>query len=263
MADRGFIDLHAHILPGLDDGPPDWDAFFALARQSAGAGVSVMAATVHSDGEKPFPKGLYTRVLKTARRRLEEAGIPLRLVSGSEILLGPFLGDRLSEGALIGLAGTAYHLLELPFTQLPLYTEDALFRLRLAGGRPILAHPERCRYLAEDPALARSLTARGAAFQVNASSLLGEAGRRIRGNALDLLEEGLCHLVASDCHDAETRPQRLPQALELVEAYFGPETAERLFFENPRRILAGEILLEAPEPPPPDRRPFWKKLLGR
>jgi protein-tyrosine phosphatase len=237
------IDLHAHILPGLDDGPATEDGAVAMARAAVGAGTRAMATTSHIN--RGF--GLGPAELAAARgkllQRLEREGIALELLQGGEIA-----HDRLpslSEDDLraLTLDGGSYLLLECPFSPaagLDTVVED----LQRRGYDVLLAHPERSPSFLHDPDLLANLVERGALAQVTAGSLTGAFGATVRRAAHTMLEHGLVHVLASDAHDERHRPPALDEALD------GPQ-AEWMTQAAPAAIVEGRPLPERPPLPHP------------
>ncbi|MEW6553672.1 MAG: CpsB/CapC family capsule biosynthesis tyrosine phosphatase [Actinomycetota bacterium] len=266
-----FTDLHSHILPGFDDGASDDGEFLEMARAAERGGTARMAATPHYDPENP---GLGLEAVIEATRRhgemLRGAGIALELIPGVEVRINAGL-YRLARGggdleSLTLGEGRRYLLGDLPLIDMPSATADILFRVQLSGIAPILAHPERNRYLATRPEAVRELAERGVELQVNGGSLEGLYGKAARASALTLLGEGLARLVASDAHSLSGRGADLSAAARIITQRFGEEAARLLLEVNPERVLAGEPLLDTVPAMPaarPDRRRMSLGARGR
>ena len=243
-----FTDIHSHILPSVDDGASDVAEFLEMARAAVAGGTARMAATPHYDLDKP---GLDPQAVAAAVRShdglLRAADIPLQLLGGMELRISPGLLRLASEGGdLESLSlghGRKYLLCDLPLIDMPTCTADTLFHLQLRGFIPILAHPERNRYLAARPDEIRALAERGVEFQVNSGSLQGIYGRAAMRRAFALLAEGMARLIASDAHGVSGRGPDLSEAARIVTHRFGEEATRLLFAVNPERTLAGESLL--------------------
>jgi protein-tyrosine phosphatase len=237
------IDLHTHILPGLDDGPATEEGAVAMARAAVAAGTRAMATTSHIN--RGF--GLGPAELAGARaalsERLEREGIELELLQGGEIA-----HDRLPDLSEDDLGGLTlgrgrYVLLECPFspaTGLDLMVGD----LQRRGYDVLLAHPERSPSFLHSPALLAKLVERGALAQVTAGSLTGAFGDTVRGAAETMLERGIVHVIASDAHDERHRPPGLSGVLDGPQAEWMTETA-------PAAIVEGRPLPERPPLPRP------------
>ncbi|MEN6548282.1 MAG: CpsB/CapC family capsule biosynthesis tyrosine phosphatase [Armatimonadia bacterium] len=229
-----MIDLHCHILPGVDDGPRDVDEALAVARLAVADGTQVIAATPHVDDTYKYPDPDLIRAL-TARfnERLRAEKIPLQVLPGAEVRVGTDLLEKLQSGQVMTLGDRGKHvLLELPTSSHALYAGELFFRLQLAGYIPVLAHVERVALFRSQPGLLRDFHDRGCLLQVNAESLSGRGGWTRRRYTQKLLREGLIDIVASDGHNTNDRKPLLSIAKKALNAEF-----ERLTDQTPRRIL--------------------------
>ncbi len=254
-----MIDLHNHILAGVDDGAADMEESLAIARQFLSEGVATVAATPHLDalnGRGPSGPDVRERV-QALNRALGEAEIGLAVLPAQEIFLTPDVPALLERGAAIPVAGGPWVLLELPFDHRPLYLDDTLFRLELAGYRPILAHPERYTFVRNDSTSLDDAVGRGLLLQLTAPSLLGEYGASIRRTAEHLLRAGMYGLAASDRHHPGTS-RSLTAARDRITSLTDEGTTELLLETNPMRVIAGQEI-DLPEPSHPPSR----SLLGR
>jgi protein-tyrosine phosphatase len=255
-----LIDLHCHILPGIDDGPRSFAESVALARLLAEGGVQVVAATPHVREDHPgvVPEELEGRCADL-QERLDGEEVPLRVVPGGEVDLRWALSASFDELRLVSYAqrGTDL-LLETPYSALPSSFEDQLFELSASGFRVLLAHPERNYTFQDDPDRLADLVARGTLVQVTAQSLV-RTRRRSRSARLarHLVAHGLAHVLASDSH----APRGLARASmrAAVEAAPGIDRARASWMASdaPAAILSGESL---PLPPPLRRRALRDRL---
>jgi protein-tyrosine phosphatase len=245
-----MIDLHSHILHGLDDGPATFEESVALAAAYAQAGFTRVVATPHympGTAWTPRPEEIVQAVawLNAALRR---GRIGLRVYTGMEIALDGRLDHLLEANALVPLAQSRWLLVELPFERLPLGWDRMLFRLAAQGWQVLLAHPERCRQFTAQPALAEESVQNGLCLQANGGSFLGLYGPDAARAAFGLLEKGCLHVLGTDSHDTRQRhPGVIREALRVLEAAAGPETARVLTRDNPERVLKG-LPLERPAP---------------
>jgi protein-tyrosine phosphatase len=242
------IDLHSHVLPGLDDGPPTPVGSLALARAAAAAGTRTIAATPHIDRHFGVPPHAVAGAVEELRASLREEGIVLDVVVGGEIALdiAGDLGDE--ELDTIRLGGGPYLLLECPLTVHGGPLEAQVGALQLRGYRVLLAHPERCPALQRNPARLRELVAHDALCSVTASSFSGRFGRPARTMAQAMLREGLIHDIASDTHDEERRPPFIRDGL-VAAGIADTALASWLTEEVPAAILAGDCIPARPEGP--------------
>jgi protein-tyrosine phosphatase len=251
-----MIDMHAHLLPGVDDGPSDWDE--ALAMLEAGRRDGIRGAVCTSHVLDRFDAAVETKfaaAFSELRRRASLRGIDMELWLGAEIHVNVSFDAVPPAATLAG--GGKYLLLELPLNDIPNNADDRLFDLCLKGYHPILAHPERNSVLMQKPELVYSLVQRGVLTQVNAGSLTGDFGYRIRKAAESFVDRGLVHFIGSDCHNLRTRTMTLSAAARAVARRAGAEAAADLTSGNALRALRGESL-PASEPAPfqPGRRWF-------
>ena len=235
-----MIDLHLHVLPGIDDGATSFDEAREMCRLAADDGVETLITTPHQrtlqwDNRQP------ERLADLRRRLQEEVGERPLLLPGAEIRVDSELLaelDGADASGLLPLAGSHYLLLELdrrdPFAD----AAGVAHEVRMAGWVPVFAHPELIPLLIDDLPLMHRLAELGALFQVTAMSVTGEFGRRIRDRTAALLDEGLVHFVASDAHDTEVRRPLLSRARRAVARGWGEEAAERLTHTHQQAVLA-------------------------
>jgi protein-tyrosine phosphatase len=245
------IDLHCHVLPGIDDGPPDIAGSVALATESARQGVTVLAATPHARSDHPLVDLAQVGPMceELAARLPVEAAI--EIVPAAEVDL--LWAQRATEEELVlasfGQRGTDL-LVETPYGELPGNFEDLLFSVSARGFRVLLAHPERSPSFQTDHARLAALVERGVLVQITAPALLAERGSRSRRLALALVERGLAHVLSSDAHAAERfRPPLLAEAVAVV-AETDPARARWMVEDAPAAVLSGEPL---PRPSPAAR----------
>ncbi|MCW3040278.1 MAG: Protein-tyrosine-phosphatase [Solirubrobacterales bacterium] len=243
------IDLHAHVLPGLDDGPPDTVAAVALADAASRAGTRTLVATPHVGR----PEHSAVRVEEIAARTadlqalLDHHAVPLQVLPGAEVTLGAARELRQEQLPLVTLGQRGrYLLLELPEDEdaLPDDLEDVVARLGARGVRVLVAHAERIRDLAADPARLGRLIAAGARTQITARSLVGGGPREARRRfALDLLRRGWVHDLASDAHATRERGPDLRPAIGTIREELGwtPAAIDWLVTDAPEAMLAGRL----------------------
>lgn len=239
-----MIDLHAHVLPAVDDGPATLDESLEVLAHVVAEGVTAIAATPHVGARYPTTAADMEDRVRTTAAALVEHGIELELLPGGEVELQwlPHLGDDELRRFSLGGSGR-YLLVELPWDAWPPDALALLARVSDAGLRPVIAHPERHGEVQERPGRLEALVASGVLLQVTASSLEGLHGRRARQAALELLRFGMVHLVASDRHGAGMRRATMLQARRALGD--GP-LADWLTIDVPAAIVAGEELPPAP-----------------
>lgn len=253
-----MIDLHCHILPGIDDGPGTIAESVALARAAAAAGTRTIVATPHVSWRYPNDSDTIGSLTAQVNERLAREGIPLDVRTGAEIAMtrAPELDAReLSE---LRLGAGPWLLLEPPFSPAITGFAAVVGELRSKGHRIVLAHPERCPAFHHDPQALEALVERGVLTSVTAGSLIGRFGGEVRRFALSMFDRGWVHNVASDAHNAHGRPPGM--ASELADARLG-DMADWLTRAVPEAILSGNEIPPRPPrtelPRPPRRRPRW------
>lgn len=209
-----FIDIHSHILPGIDDGARSMDEALQMLQMAVDDGIRVMAATSHAS---QIDRNRLETSIHQLRMKAQDAGLEIALVSGSEVRLSSQLGERYREGSLLTLNDTSYVLVELPFERewSPMI-HTSLYTLQLAGATPIIAHAERYPAVQSQPSVLVELTEMDVLIQVNGGSLLGEDGRASRQTAEALVRAGMAHIVATDAHRRDKRRPLLSAALHRV-----------------------------------------------
>ena len=266
-SDVGMVDLHCHILPGIDDGAPDLSVALAMARCAVADGIRVTACTPHI-----YP-GLYENnrdgilaAIAAFQQVLRQENIDLELVVGADTHLAPDLVASLRGGKVPTLNDTRYLLLEPPHHSAPPRFEESVFQLMTAGVIPVITHPERLSWIESNyPAFARLVKA-GAWMQVTAGSLTGRFGRRPKYWGERMLDEGLVHILATDSHHIDRRPPLLAEGRDAAAARVGDAEAVHMVETRPRGIL-GDVpphnLPPLPEQPNgPVRRPLWRRWFG-
>lgn len=233
-----MIDIHLHILPGVDDGPETMEEAVALAKVLVQEGVHTAIATPHFN-DLFVQRSVVEIQARTNEMQqvLDHLEIPLHLSSGHEALIKPGLVEDIQTGRLSTLNGSRYLLLELwNNTWLP-ETERVIFELRAFGITPILAHTERYSIFHKDLERLRSLLRQGVLIQVTASSLTGMQGKTTRNSAEILLKRGLVHCIASDTHGLHRRPPAILQSLIEVKRIIGQEKTQQLIEVYPKMIM--------------------------
>ena len=242
-----MIDLHCHLLPGIDDGPSTMEEALALARAQVAAGVELVTVTPHVDWDWPNRAQSIAAGLVELGAALEEAGIPLQVAMGAEVAMTvvPDLSD--DEIAALGLGGGPRILLECPLAPGAVGFDRVVAYLRSRGHLVLLAHPERSPAFQRDPELLAGMVADGALSQITAGALVGRFGGVVQETAMDMVRRGLVHTVASDAHDALRRPPGLLEPSREV----GLEAMAPWWCEAaPRALLEDRPL--PPAPPLPD-----------
>jgi protein-tyrosine phosphatase len=244
-----MIDLHCHMLPGIDDGASDVSVSLAMAKASVAQGITTVACTPH------ILPGLYHNAgpeIRQATARLQELldkeKILLRLTTGADAHMAPDFIAGLRSGRLLSVADSRYVLVEPPHHTAPPQLEDFFFNILVAGYVPILTHPERLSWVPGRYEAIKRLVAAGVWMQITAGSLTGAFGRTALYWAQRMLDEGCVHLIASDAHDTAKRPQNLAAGRECAAERVGVEEAQRLVLTRPMGILQNQSPSDLPGP---------------
>lgn len=250
-----MIDLHCHILPGIDDGPKTMQDSVALASAASAGGTRTIVATPHVSWEWPDNDSeTIAAGVRGANGALRDAGIAVDVLAGAEVALSRAADLELSELRALRLGGGPWLLVECPLGPAAPGLERGLGELQMQGHGIVLAHPERCPAFHSKPQRLAALVRRGMLTSVTASSFTGRFGRGVERFAFELLRRELVHDIASDAHDAVGRPPAL--ATELTQAGLG-EHATRLAQQVPDAILRGD---DVPPVPPLSRFARWTRV---
>ena len=249
-----MIDLHSHILPGLDDGAVDLEMSLALARRYIQTGFHCVVATPHAvAGETPAG---FAQTVRQATEQLNDAlqhrAVALEVLSGMEVTLDPRLPELLAEGAVLTLAAKNHLLVETPFGRLPLGWPKLVFELGSRGVTVLFAHPERCAQIIANPDILQAMVEAGARLQVNWESFKGVYGTKCRRLARHMAAQGLIHCLATDSHDPQWRhPGCVEEMFAELTARVGEANLHRIVVENPARALRGLPMLNMKQKKPP------------
>jgi protein-tyrosine phosphatase len=242
-----MIDIHAHILPGLDDGPKTWEQSLQMAQMAADDGIRIMVATPHLFKQKSLnleqfnPKEVILQHVAELRQRLSEEKIPLEIIPGCDFPLGFESLHLLEDGRALTINdANRYLLLELPGTSLPPATEEICFQLQSKGITPIITHPERHLIFQEMPYKLKRLLDLGCLAQLTGNSLTGWFGRAVKRISQKLVKAGYIHLLATDAHDPIRRPPLLSQAVTELSRLVGENRARAMVRDLPEKIIMGK-----------------------
>jgi protein-tyrosine phosphatase len=249
------IDLHCHVLPGIDDGPVSLEGSVALARAAAAAGIETLVATPHVSARYHNDAATIAPLVEQVNAALIADGVTVRVLAGAEVAMTRVAELPTGELAMLGLGGGGWVLLEPPFSSVATGLESIVGGLQERGHHVLLAHPERCQAFHRDPAIVSRLVSRGVRTSVTADSLIGRFGSTVRRFALAMLEQEVAHNVTSDAHDDVNRPPGI--AAQLERAGYGA-LSEWLAVEVPRAILTDEELPERPSTSNKRPRRRWR-----
>lgn len=260
-----MIDIHSHVLPGLDDGARSKEESLAMIRMARETGTTALAATPHANPVFPFDSD---RVDALIAELQAETGDGLVLFRGCDFhLMHANIQDALANPFKYSLNGKRYLLVELSDMVIFPNTGDLYSQLEDVGLKLIVTHPERNLILQRRPEMIEEWVAQGRLMQITAGSLLGRFGKRAQQLSRDLVLRGLAHFLASDAHDTESRPPRLDEGYRWLAENHSPAMADLLCVIHPRAVFDGEpIDLSAFPPPKASTRKglsFFRRIFGR
>ena len=261
-----MIDLHCHLLPGVDDGPVTMDESLEMARVAVAAGTTEIVATPHVDAQLRLDPASFAPAVVELSQALERAGIGLRVHAGGEVALDRYLDLSEDARAAARLGSGPYLLLEAPLAVAAGAFDRMLHALLERGVPMVIAHPERAPAFQREPAKLAALVSAGALTQITAGSLSGMFGSTVRAYAQQLVADGLAHDLSSDAHDPYRRGPGLHQGLEAMAADLpgSAALADWMTVDVPRAVLDGAPVPPRPAVtiPPARRRGRLARLLG-
>lgn len=263
-----MIDIHHHLLPGLDDGAADLDMSVAMAEMAVADGITHVSCSPHANSHFRFDPAINQEKAEALRERLVEAGIPLTVGIGCDFHFSyENVQEALADPLHFTINRMGYLLVELPDFGLPNGLTEQFHQLELAGMTPILTHPER------NPTLQGSLDRivdwlrGGVLMQVTADSVTGRMGKPAQRIAHQMLANRWVHFIASDAHNTTSRPPRMSEARRLIEKKYGADYAYALCEENPRAAFDGKPMPPQVEPrglyEDHDEKNWLQRLLNR
>ena len=235
---EGFIDMHCHILPGVDDGAKDIKETKEMLRIAYEEGIRCIIATPHHHPKrgKESPK-ILRRQAKLVREAAHEIDEHFRIYLGTEIFFGQDVPDKLEAGEILSMNNRDYVLVEFSPSDTYAYIRQSLQQMQMAGYEVILAHVERYNCIVKEIELAEQLWEMGIRLQVNADSITGENGRELKKFVKCLMDQDLVFCVGTDAHSCRHRAPRMKKAAAQVKKKFGAEYMRRIFFGNAKTML--------------------------
>jgi protein-tyrosine phosphatase len=235
--EKKMYDIHSHILPGVDDGPSSIEDALKIAYAAEQAGVKAIVCTPHYIDDK-YKNGSADNliILDNFRKALEVKRIHIQLYLGNEILIAPDIINLLDMNRISTLNNSRYILVEMPICSKPLYTDDVIFKLRLRGLVPVIAHPERYEWMTRNPEELNNIIVKGCLVQLNIASINGFYGRKVRKTAEALVRENYVHLLGSDCHSSTIIYNNYKTDLKRLRKIASEYTVEKMIQNNEAAI---------------------------
>lgn len=242
-----MIDLHCHILPGIDDGAKDLEDSLAMARKAIANGIThILCTPHHNNGRYQNPKYEVMRAVQALQAELDQRQLPLTLFEGQEVrVTGETLQDLKEDRLLMIDSQDRYLLIEFPSNEVPFFSEQVLFDLISKGVIPVIVHPERNAVFLEDPTALIPFLEMGCLAQVTAPSYLGVFGKKIQKMAELMIEHNLVHMMATDAHNISTRRFCLKEAYEKLEKEYGHDKVA-CYQQTAKALINGEDIKVEP-----------------
>ncbi len=251
-----MVDIHSHILPGVDDGSPALETSLAMLEMAAADGITDIVATPHANHEYAFQPLVIEEKIRELSAHM---GDRIRIHRGCDLHLSfDNIQDALANPTRYTINHRRYLLVEFSDLLIPKTSGEVFFRMLSAGIVPIITHPERNHLLHTRIEMLEAWVQSGCLLQVTALSFFGRFGKQAKSFGDELMRRGLVHIVASDAHDTEHRPPQLREAYAHVVATHGSAVGERLFVTNPMATLIGDPIVHQDPPPPEPKKPWYR-----
>lgn len=252
-----MIDLHCHILPGVDDGSKTMEESLDMARMAVEEGITHLLATPHHMNRNWMnDKNKVIDLVSQVQAELDKEGIPLTLYPGQEVrIYGDILEDIEKDTLLFTDELQQYILIEFPTSSIPAFTERLFYDLQSNGKTPVIVHPERNRAILEDPDKLKELVEHGALAQLTAASYTGGFGKEIQKLSKQLIEADLVHFIASDAHNTENRAFHMKEAHDQFIKEYGRHKWHQ-FHQTTKDLLNGDVVI-APTPSSIKKKKFF------
>lgn len=243
-----MVDIHCHILPGIDDGAPDLSESIKMARKAVEQGIHTIVATPHHlNNQFENPKQQIIVREEELNRVFQIEKIDVKILPGQETRIYGEMLAGYEAGEIQTINNTQYVLVEFSSSHVPRYTEQLFYDLQMNGLVPVIVHPERNQQIMEHPEVLYQLVKKGALTQITAASVAGDFGKKIKNFSLQLIEANLTHFIASDAHNTSRRTFRMKEAFDVIQAKYGSDYVY-LFSENAELIIeGGHVYKEIPE----------------
>ena len=258
-----MIDIHCHILPGLDDGPETLEESIEMSRIAYNDGIRTIVATPHyRPGSFEYPHELLQAKLDQLKAALVKAQVGLEVLPGADVTITPELNEYIIRYPYLTINGTGrYFLAEFPHAAVPPNWDTFLYEMIRKGKTPIITHPERNGWFLSHPEKLSPFVRAGGLVQITAMSVTGEGSEESRRYAVHLIKSGLAHIIATDAHSRTIRKPLLSDAVALAVSLVGKERATAMVVDTPRAIVEGRpILTEEPIIAIPKRRTWFQKI---
>lgn len=252
-----MIDLHCHILPGIDDGAKTSEDTLKMLKSAISEGITAITASPHHNPEYNNERLGILEKVKEVEKIIQTHQLPIQILPGQEVrIYGDLLKDYEKRKLVTSADSSRYMLVEFPSNHVPRYAEKVFYEMMLQGLQPILVHPERNAGIIDNPDLLYNFINQGVLSQITASSVTGHFGKKIQKLTFQIVENNLTHFIASDAHNINTRAFKMKEAFEIISEDYGYELA-KYYRDNADKVVENEMIY--PEPPSKIKT---KKFLG-
>jgi protein-tyrosine phosphatase len=263
-----MIDIHHHLLWGLDDGASSLETSIEMARMAAADGITHVVCSPHANGRYIYEPAIIREKIGELQRLLDSESVSLKLGTGCDFHTSyENIQEARLDPARFSINGLGYLLVEIPDYGVPRGLTDIFYQLQIMGLTPILTHPERNPTLQADPSRIMDWLRGGVLVQVTAGSVVGRMGKSAERMAHELLEKRWVHFLATDAHNTSSRPPKMTEAFDVVAEKYGPEYAHLLCVSNPLAAFQGKPLPPQQEPldlyDDMEKKSWWQRLVGR
>ncbi|MEH7549079.1 tyrosine-protein phosphatase [Neobacillus vireti] len=238
-----MVDIHCHILPGIDDGAKNMSDSISMASEAEKEGIRTIIATPHLNNQYDNRKDLIVAKVDELNHVLKAEGVNVNILPGQEPRIYGDILEDFEKDEIQTLNNSQYIFIEFPSNHVPRYTEKLLFDLQVKGLTPIIVHPERNSELIERPELLYKLVEKGALTQVTASSVCGYFGKKIKSFSMQIIEANLTHFIASDAHNINSRSFKMMEAYDFIDGQYGTDYVY-LFKENAELLVNGKNIIK-------------------
>ncbi|MBE5956537.1 MAG: hypothetical protein E7253_08795 [Lachnospiraceae bacterium] len=261
-----MIDIHTHIMPGIDDGADSMEEALAMAEMAWDSGVSTIVVTPHSNVRgcfENYDSPEWRKLFEQLKNYLKEMDCPIQLLTGAEIYASNHVAERIAEGLLLPIHNSRYYLMEIPFDADPYWAEEIWESVLDMGKIPVIAHPERYDCIQDNPVILYEWMKMGCLSQMNKGSIFGRFGRTAQKTAEILLDNNLITCAASDAHSSYMRTTYMADIRDYLLDMYGEEKVEHLLYRNPKRMIENRVIYNDdifhPEQRSMKRRSFFNR----
>lgn len=236
-----MIDMHSHFLPQIDDGSRSVEETFQMIKEASKAGfTAIVSASHYIANTYDFNKEERREIINAISSNLSKENIDIKLYNGAEVYIDTNIIEKVKKGIIPKINNSRYLLMELPMQNKMLSTDNILYNLLSSNIVPIIAHPERYKYVQDNPNILIDLIEKGVLFQANFASVIGHYGNNAKKTVIKLLQNNMIHCLGTDCHRADTIYSNMDKILEHLNKILPKKEIEKLTTVNPMKIISNQ-----------------------